>query len=210
MDFLNKKIGNIWLLIKNCLITGLLVLFPICFTLSIIGYLIKLTDKTLFLIPEKFRPDIIFGFYIPFLGVIFTFFIIFITGLIVTNFLGQRLLYTWDALINKIPIVRSIYKSVKKIAESIFSSFGGSSKFTKVVLIEYPRKEVWTVAFLTGDEREDFSSSISEAAATVFVPTTPNPTSGFLLIVPKKDIIILEMSVEKALRTIISLGVDIK
>lgn len=201
-----KKIGvGMTSVFKKYLLSGLLVWLPIWVTLLIVDFMINIMDKSLTMIPEKYQPDQLIGFHIPGLGLIFTLLLLFLTGIIVTNFLGRWVIKYWDHLIARIPLVRSIYSATKKIAETMFSSKGQS--FRKVLLVEYPRRGMWSIAFQSAGSYAEIEKQTGEEMVTIFIPTTPNPTSGFLMIVPKKDVIELEMSVDQAVKFIISLGV---
>jgi uncharacterized membrane protein len=191
--------------IRRYLFAGLILWIPIIATLYVLRFMIDILDQTINLLPENYQPQHFLGWDIPGLGVIFSLAILFFTGVIVTNFLGQKLVYWGEALLAKIPLVRSIYNAVKQVIETLFSS--NSQAFRKVLLIEYPRKGLWSIAFQTGVANEEVHRHAGEDMITVFVPTTPNPTSGFLIMVPSKDIIELTMSVDEALKLVISLGV---
>ncbi len=188
---------------RKYFIAGLLVWLPILATYFVIKFLIDLLDNSLALIPNKYQPDQLLGFHIPGLGLIFTLVIIFLTGLLVANILGKRLVELYEKLVAKIPLIRSIHAAVKQVAHTLLQPH--ERAFRKVLLIEYPRRGVWSVGFLTSTQFTD--APIEEDVVTVFIPTTPNPTSGFLTIVPKHDTIELDISVEEALRMIISVGV---
>jgi uncharacterized membrane protein len=191
--------------IRRYLISGILIWLPIWATFLVVRFLIDLMDNSLKLLPHQYQPDYILGFHLPGLGLIFTFLILFFTGMIVTNFFGRQLLKLWDWLINRIPLVRSIYSAVKQAAETLFSS--SSEAFHKVLLVEYPRKEMWSVAFQVGECAQEIRDQVGQDMVTVFIPTTPNPTSGFLMMLSKQDVRELNMSVDTALKLIISLGV---
>lgn len=191
--------------IKGYLIAGLLVWLPILVTVLVLRSILELVDKTLALLPDHLHPAVLFGFNIPGLGLVFAFLILFGTGIIVTNFLGRRIVHLAEKILDKIPLVRTIYKSTKQVVTTIFSS--NSDSFRNVVLIEYPRKGVWSIAFQTGSGKSKVNASSDEELITVFIPTTPNPTSGFLLLVPKSQAVDLEMSIDEALKMVISLGV---
>jgi len=191
--------------IRKYLISGLLVWLPIWVTLLILNFLIELMDKVFNLLPSKYQPDNLLGFHIPGLGLLFTLLVLFFTGMFVTNFLGVKLVNLWDRIVGRIPVVRSIYKGVKKVLETVISPQGQA--FRKVLLVEYPRKGLWSIAFQTGQGNEEINDKTGSDMVTIFIPTTPNPTSGFLMMVPKKQVYELEMSVEEALKFVISLGV---
>ena len=184
---------------------GLLIWVPLGVTFLVIKLLNDLMDHTLVLIPVDYRPENLLGFKVPGLGVALTALVVIITGMIVANLFGRRLVKMWEELLARIPLVRSIYSSVKQITETLVSTEGRS--FRKVVLIEYPRRGLWTLAFLTGDTAEIFKQIAGNDLVNIYVPTTPNPTSGFFLMVPKLDIIELDMSVESGLKLILSTGV---
>ncbi len=190
---------------KRYFITGLLIWVPLGITLWVLQLLIGTMDQTLLLLPESFRPKAIFGFNVPGFGVILTILIVFITGLLTTNIIGQRLLMFWEGLLSRIPVVKSIYYSVKQVSDTLFSSSGEA--FRKALLVQYPRQGSWTVAFLTGQPGGDVANHLKGDYVSVYVPTTPNPTSGFFLMMPREDVIELDMSVDDALKYIISIGV---
>ena len=191
--------------IRRYLISGLLVWLPIWITYLAISFLIKLMDNTLRLLPKAYQPDNLLGFHIPGLGLIFTVLVLFLTGMIVANFLGQKLVRFGESFVARIPLIRSIYTGVKKILETVLSPKGKA--FRKVLLVEYPRKGLWSIAFQTGNGCGEVEEHLGVEMLTIFIPTTPNPTSGFLMMVPKKDVIELKMTVDQALRFVISLGV---
>lgn len=188
---------------RKYLIAGLLVWLPIWVTYFIIKFLIDLMDGTLALLPQKYQPDQVFNSHIPGLGFIFTLIILSVTGVLVTNFLGHKIVSFWERMLAKIPLVRTIYSAVKQVAHALIQPRDNS--FRKVLIVEYPRHGVWSIAFQTSDQFA--GSPHPEDVVTVFIPTTPNPTSGFLTIIPKSDTLELNMSVEEALKMVISLGV---
>ncbi|MHB1100901.1 MAG: DUF502 domain-containing protein [Burkholderiales bacterium] len=190
---------------KRYFITGLLIWVPLGITFWVLRLLIGTMDQTLLLLPAHLRPEAIFGFYIPGFGVILTLLVVFLTGLFTTNIIGQRLLMFWEGLLSRIPVVKSIYYSVKQVSDTLFSSNGEA--FRKALLVQYPREGSWTVAFLTGQPGGDVANHLDGDYVSVYVPTTPNPTSGFFLMMPRKDVIELDMSVDDALKYIISIGV---
>ncbi len=189
---------------KKYFITGLLVLVPLFITVWVVSTLVQTLDQSLLLLPEAWQPKILFGFSVPGLGVLLTLLIIFFTGLLATNFFGQQLILWWELLLSRVPFVKSIYSSVKQVSDTLFSNSGNA--FRKALLIEYPRKGTWTIAFLTGIPGGDVSNHLRGDYLSVYVPTTPNPTSGFFLMLPKADVIELDMSVDAALKYIISMG----
>jgi len=189
---------------KKYFITGLLVLVPLFITIWVVHTLIHTMDQSLLLLPETWQPKNIFGFNVPGLGALLTLGIIFVTGLVATNIFGQQLISWWESLLARVPFVKSIYSSVKQVSDTLFSDSGNA--FRKALLIEYPRKDAWTIAFLTGTPGGDVSNHLRGDYISVYVPTTPNPTSGFFLMLPKADVIELDMSVDAALKYIISMG----
>jgi len=189
--------------IRRYLIAGLLVWLPIWATYVIIRFLVNVMDGTLSLLPYEYQPDQLFGMHIPGLGLLFTLVILFLTGLLVTNFLGRRMVVAWEKLLSRIPLIRSIHSAVKQVLHALVQPKG--TAFRKVLLVEYPRHGVWSIAFQTSDQFTD--APHPEEVITVFIPTTPNPSSGFLTIIPKEDTRELDMSVEEGLRMVISLGV---
>ena len=190
---------------KKYFITGLLVWVPLGITLWVLHFLVSTMDQTLLLLPEEFATERWLGIYVPGMGVVMTLAVVLATGLIVTNFLGQRVLLFWEGVLNRIPVVKSIYNSVKQVSDTLFSSSGHA--FRKALLVQYPREGSWTIAFLTGQPGGDVVNHLQGEYWSVYVPTTPNPTSGFFLMMPKADVIELDMSVDAALKYIISMGV---
>lgn len=191
---------------KKYFITGLLIWIPLSITFSVLALIINTLDGwVLPWLPQHLQPQTVLGFDIPGLGVILCTFILFATGVIGANVLGQRIVRLWEALLSRIPVVKSIYYSVKQVSDTLFSSNGKA--FRKALLVQYPREGVWTVAFLTGEPNSDIAQCLHGEHVSVYVPTTPNPTSGFFLMLPKADVIELDMSVDEALKYIISMGV---
>lgn len=188
---------------RKYLLGGLAVWLPIVVTLMVLSFIVDLLDKTVSLLPASYQPEHIFGFPIPGAGVIVSFVILIITGVIATNIFGQRLVSWGEAVLAKIPLVRSVYSATKQVFNAVFAS--NSQAFRKVLLVEYPRKGIWSIAFLTGSELS--VDDKSTPMYSVFIPTTPNPTSGFLLLVPQSDTREVDMSVDDALKYVISLGV---
>jgi len=172
----------------------------------VIKFLVDILSNTLLLLPHQYQPDALLGFHVPGIGVLITLVVILLTGVIVANFVGRRLLLMGDAVIGHIPLVRTIYASVKQVLQTLFKP--GGQSFRKVLLVEYPRAGMWSIAFQTGEGAPEVTSVLNgEPMVSLFIPTTPNPTSGFLMMVPRKDVIELEMSVDQALKFVISLGV---
>ena len=192
-------------LIKRWFITGLLIWVPLAITAWVLSLIAGAADQTLRLLPESVRPQALLGVNIPGAGIALTLLIILTTGLLAANFIGQRLVSWWEQLLARIPVVSSIYNSVKQVSDTLFSSSGNA--FRKALLIQYPREGSWTIAFLTGKPGGDVSNHLKGDFVSVYVPTTPNPTSGFFLILAKSDVIELDMAVDEALKYIISMGV---
>ena len=196
-------------LVKKYFITGLLIWVPLAITVWVLALIVRAMDQSLLLLPVAIRPETLLGgVYIPGIGVILTLLVVFVTGLITANIIGQRLVRFWEGVLSRIPVVKSVYYSVKQVSDTLFSSSGVA--FRKALLVQYPRQGSWTIAFLTGQPGGDVPLHLEGGATayvSVYVPTTPNPTSGFFLMMPRKDVIELEMSVDEALKYIISMGV---
>lgn len=190
--------------LRRYIMAGLLVWLPLGVTILVIKMLVDMMDRTVLLLPAHLRPDALFGMHIPGLGVIISVLVVLITGIIVANLFGRKLVEAWESLLSRIPLVRSIYSAVKQIAETMFSPSGQS--FRKVLLVEYPRKGLWTLAFQTGTDVGKAQCKTGREVINIYVPTTPNPTSGFFLMIPKEDVVELDMSVDEGLRMIISMG----
>jgi uncharacterized membrane protein len=191
---------------RRYFLSGLLVWLPLWVTILVIKFLVDILSNTLLMLPHQYQPDVLIGFHIPGIGVIITLLVIFLTGVIVANFIGRRVVMLGDGIISHIPLVRTIYTSVKQVLQTLFTP--GGQSFRKVLLVEYPRVGMWSLAFQTGDGTSEVTKSLhGEAMVSLFIPTTPNPTSGFLMIVPRKDVRELDMSVDQALKFVISLGV---
>lgn len=191
--------------LRKYIMTGLLIWVPLGITILVIKLLVDLMDQTILFLPPSWRPDVLFGFDIPGLGIVVTSVIIFVTGFFLTNFAGRRLIKWGENLLDRIPLVRSIYSSVKQVTETVLSSEGDT--FSEVYLIEYPRKDIWTLCFKTSNSPKILDEAAEKELVTVFVPTTPNPTSGFIIFIPKSDTKKVDIDVEDALKLIMSLGV---
>lgn len=190
---------------RKYFITGLLILVPLAITVWVLSLVINTMDQSLLLLPERWRPENVFGYRIPGLGTILTFAIVFLTGLLTNNLIGNYLVRLWERLLHRIPVVSSLYGSVKQVSDTLFSSSGNA--FRKAVLIPYPHAESYTIAFLTGVPGGDVKNHLSGDFVSVYVPTTPNPTSGFFLMMERSKVIELDMSVDAALKYIVSMGV---
>ncbi len=195
--------------IRRYLVAGLLVWLPLAVTYLLLSFVVgvmdKILDKVLKWLPAEMHPDVLLGVEIPGLGIAFMILLLLITGVLAANFVGRAFVGGWEAFLDRIPFVRSIYSAAKNFAEIVFSDSGNA--FKKVLLIEYPRKGTYSLAFQTSTELGEVQSRTGEEVVSCFVPTTPNPTSGFIIIVPKKDVMELDMEVDEALKMIISLGV---
>ena len=190
---------------RRYLVAGVLVWVPLVVTFFVIRFVVGLMDQTLLLLPERVRPEQLFGFPLPGIGVLLTALLLLATGMVFANFVGQRLWAWGEELLYRVPFVRAVYGSAKQFTETLFSSKGKS--FRKVVLIEYPRRETWTLGFLTGEGLPAVEGILNRQLAHVFVPTTPNPTSGFFLILPREQVIETDLPVDVGLKLIVSAGV---
>jgi len=191
--------------VRKYLITGLLIWIPLVITIWVLKLVVDTLDQSLLLLPPQWRTESFLGFHVPGLGVILTLVIVFVTGVLATNFLGARLVHLWHEILHRIPVVNSIYSSVKQISDTLFSSSGQA--FRKALLVQWPREGMWTIAFLTGMPGGDVVHHLPGDYVSVYVPTTPNPTGGYFVMAPRKDVIELDMSVDAALKYIISMGV---
>ncbi len=190
---------------RKYLITGLLIWVPLVITVWVLSLLVDTLDLTLLLLPTSWQPRSWLGFHVPGLGVLLTLAVVFATGVFAANIIGQRLVMYWEGLLTHIPIVKSLYSSVKQVSDTLFSSSGVA--FRKALLVQYPRQGSWTIAFLTGQPGGDVANHLKGDYVSVYVPTTPNPTSGFFLMMPTADVVELDISVDAALKYIISMGV---
>lgn len=191
--------------LRKWLIAGLLVIVPLVITLGVLNWIIGTLDQTLAILPEAWQPDRLLGVHIPGFGVILTLLILLLVGGITSNFIGRKLVGWGDALVRRIPVVRSIYSSVKQVSDTVFSDSGNA--FRTAVLVQWPREGVWTVAFVTGQPSGEVAALLRDDYLSVFVPTTPNPTGGYFVLVRRSECIELEMSVDAALKYIVSMGV---
>lgn len=199
--------------LRRYIVAGLLVWIPLAVTYFLLRFAVNLMDRTLRVIPQKYQPGILLQelfntaapVHIPGLGIILTLIVLLLTGILAANFVGRAFVGGWESLMDRIPVVRSIYSAAKNFAEIVFSD--SSNSFKQVMLIEYPRKGLYSLAFQTASELGEVQGRTGEEVVCCFVPTTPNPTSGFIIIVPRKDAIALDMDVDEALKMIISLGV---
>ncbi|MEW6689546.1 MAG: DUF502 domain-containing protein [Pseudomonadota bacterium] len=190
---------------KKYLITGLLIWIPLAITIWVLKLVVDALDQTLLLLPPEFRTENWLGFHVPGMGVVMTAVIVFLTGVFATNFFGARLVELWHEVLHRIPVVRSIYSSVKQISDTLFSSSGQA--FRKALLVQWPQPGMWTIAFLTGTPGSEVVKHLGGDYLNVYVPTTPNPTGGYFVVVARKDVIELDISVDAALKYVISMGV---
>ncbi len=191
--------------LRRWLFAGLLVLAPLGITLWVLQWIISTLDQTLLILPQAWHPDRLTGYHIPGLGVLLALFIVLLVGAVASNFVGRKLVQWSDALLHRIPVVRSIYSSVKQVSDTLFSPSGNA--FRTAVLIEWPRPGVWTIALITGTPGGDVANHLQGDFVSVYVPTTPNPTGGYFVMLRRADCIELKMSVDEALRYVISMGV---
>lgn len=193
------------LIVRRYLIAGLLVWLPIIATVLVVRFILGLVDQTLLLLPRSLQPETLLGVHIPGLGAVLAVLLLLATGLLVTNIVGRSLVRAWEDLLNRIPFVRAIYGGVKSFSTTILSSSGNS--FKKVLLIEYPRAGLWSIGFQTASDVRVAPSLGNEGQLCVFIPTTPIPTSGFIVLIPRSQAIELDMSVDAAMKMIVTLGV---
>lgn len=190
--------------LRRYLVAGLLIWLPLVATYLVVQLLVQWMDNSLLLLPPKFRPESLLGFKVPGLGVLLSILIVLFTGMVAANFFGRTLLELWEKLLSKIPLVRSVYSAVKQLAETVFSD--SAQSFRKVLLVEFPRRGVWTLAFQTGEDVGEVQLHLEQEVVNVYVPTTPNPTGGYFIIIPKADVIELNMSVDEGLKMLLSMG----
>ena len=190
---------------RRYLIAGLLVWVPLGITLWVLHFLLTSLDQILLVLPDAAQPRALIGFDIPGLGVVVAFIIVFATGIIAANFFGQRLIRAWEAVLGRVPFVKSIYSSVKQVSDTLLSDKGQA--FRKALLVEFPRPGSWTIAFQTGVPAAAVAPWLATDHVSVYVPTTPNPTGGYFLMLPRSQVRELDMTVDEALKYIISMGV---
>jgi uncharacterized membrane protein len=191
--------------IKRSLITGLVIWVPLVITVWVLLLVVNMMDQTLLLLPPQLRTESWLGMHVPGMGVVLTVLIVFVTGVLAANIIGQRLVAFWEGVLARIPVVNSIYNGVKQVSDTLFSPSGQA--FRKALLVQWPREGMWTIAFLTGTPEGELLHHLPADSVSIFVPTTPNPTGGYFVIVPRADVIELEMSVDEAVKYIISMGV---
>lgn len=190
---------------RKYFITGLLIWVPLAITAWVLALIVRTMDQSLLLLPEGLRPESLLGFYLPGVGAVATLLVVFLTGFLTANIIGQKLLRFWEGVLGRIPVVKSIYYSVKQVSDTLFS--GNGEAFRKVLLVRYPHPGAWSLAFQTGLPAHEVASMVGEEHVGVFIPTTPSPVNGFFFFVPKRETVELDMSVDDALKYIVSMGV---
>lgn len=190
---------------RKWLLSGLLVVVPVVITAWVLDWVISIMDQTLLILPGRWHPDKLLGYHIPGFGVLLALVILLVVGAAASNFFGKKLVGWWNALLHRIPIVRSIYSGVKQVSDTVFSESGNA--FRTAVLIQWPREGSWTIAFVTGVPRGDTANHLTDDYLSVYVPTTPNPTGGYFILLKSSECIELRMSVDDALKYIVSMGV---
>jgi uncharacterized membrane protein len=191
--------------LKRYFITGLLIWVPLAITAWVLSLIVRTMDQSLLLLPEAIRPEHLLGMYIPGIGALMTLLVVFLTGLVTTNIVGQKLVRFWEGVLARIPVVKSIYYSVKQVSDTMFS--GNGDAFRKVLLVHYPHPEAWSVAFQTGTPAPEVAQHSDDELVSVFIPTAPSPVNGFFFFVRKRDTVELDISVDEALKYIVSMGV---
>jgi len=191
--------------LRHYMVSGLIIWVPVGITWLTFKFLLDLTDGLLTLLPEQYRPDRLLGFHVPGFGVLIALVVLLLTGLLIANLVGQTLVVWWDELMNRIPVVRTIYSGVKGFTESLVNT---KASFRQVVMIEFPRRDVWTIAFVTATDLPDYTGRYGgEPQICVYVPTTPVPTTGYNLVVRKSEVVPIDMSIDDAMKMIVTLGV---
>jgi uncharacterized membrane protein len=191
--------------IRNYLIGGLLVWIPILVTFWVLRFLSGILDQSLLLLPPSWRPEAVFGTYVPGLGVVLSLLLLFFTGLLVKNLFGSQIVRSLESLVRRIPVIGAVYGGAKTFSETVLTDKGQS--FKKVVMVEFPRKGIYSVGFITSEQSEEVQMRTAEEVLCVFVPTTPNPTTGFLVMIPRNEVTPLDMSVDEAFKMLLTLGV---
>jgi uncharacterized membrane protein len=190
---------------RTYIVTGLLVWVPLGITVFLVKFMVDFVDRSLLLLPPDYRPETLLGINIPGLGIVLTLVVLLVTGVLAANFLGRKLVHLWESLLQRIPLVRSVYSAAKSFAEVVLTD--NTESFKEVLLIEYPRKGLFSLCFQTSTSLGEIQARTGEEVICVFVPTTPNPTSGVMILVPRKDVIVLDMQIEEAVKMVVSLGV---
>jgi uncharacterized membrane protein len=193
-----------WVRLRRYLVAGVLVWLPIIATIWVVSFMLHIMDRTLLWLPPSLRPQALVGFALPGAGVVLAFVVVLLTGLLVTNLIGRRLIVWGEELLNRIPVVRTVYGGVKSFAESVLSQ---SNSFRTVVMLEYPRPGLWSIGFLTAEDVPEVSARLGEPHVAVYLSAALNATAGYLVIVPRRQIVLLDMSVDAAMKMIITCGV---
>ncbi|MBA1444171.1 MAG: DUF502 domain-containing protein [Chromatiales bacterium] len=190
--------------LRRYLVAGLLVWLPLGATFFVVRLLVRWMDNSLLLVPQAYRPENLLGFAIPGLGVVLTLVILLFTGLVAANLFGRKLVSLWERVLARIPLVRSVYSAVKQLVETMLSD--GGQSFRKVLLVEFPRRGLWTLAFQTGTDQGEAQKKTGRDVINVYIPTTPNPTGGYFVLVPREDVQELDISVDDGLKMLLSMG----
>ena len=191
--------------IRNYLIGGLLVWIPIMVTVWVVRFLARILDQSLLLLPSPWRPEALFGMYVPGLGVILSLLLLLLTGVLVTNLFGGRMVRGLESLVRRVPVIGPVYSGAKTFSETVLTDKGSS--FKQVVMVEFPRKGVFSIGFITSEDLEEVQARTAQDVTCVFVPTTPNPTTGFIILVPRDEVVRLDMTVDDAFKMLLTLGV---
>ena len=190
--------------VRRYLVAGVLVWLPILATIWVVSFMLHIMDRTLLLLPPAYRPEAVVGFSLPGVGALFALIVLLLTGLLVTNLIGRRLVVWGEDLLNRIPLVRTVYGGVKSFTESVFSQ---SNSFRQVVMVEYPRAGTWSIGFLTAEDVPEITDKMGEPHVAVYISAALNATAGYLVVVPRRQVVELDMSVDEAMRMIITCGV---
>ena len=191
--------------LRNHLIAGLLIWIPVMVTVWVIRFLSRILDQSLVLLPPTWRPEALVGQYVPGVGIILSFILLLVTGVVVRNLFGGRIVAGFEDLVRRIPVIGAVYGGAKTFSETVLTDKGKS--FKQVVMVEFPRKGIFSVGFITSEELEEVQAKTEQDVVCVFVPTTPNPTTGFIVLVPRDDVVRLDMTVDDAFKMLLTLGV---
>ena len=191
--------------VRNYLIGGLLVWIPIMVTVWVVRFLARILDQSLLLLPSPWRPEALFGMYVPGLGVILSLLLLLLTGVLVKNLFGGRMVRGLESLVRRVPVIGPVYSGAKTFSETVLTDKGSS--FKQVVMVEFPRKGVFSIGFITSEDLEEVQARTAQDVTCVFVPTTPNPTTGFIILVPRDEVVRLDMTVDDAFKMLLTLGV---
>ena len=191
--------------VRNYLIGGMLIWIPIMITVWVVRFLSGILDSSLLLLPPSWRPEAVFGTYVPGVGIVLSLVLLFVTGVVVKNLFGGQIVAGLESLVRRIPVVGSVYGGAKTFSETVLTDKGKS--FKQVVMVEFPRKGVFSIGFITSHELEEAQAKTAQEVTCVFVPTTPNPTTGFLVLVPKDEVVNMDMTVDEAFKMLLTLGV---